>query len=644
MPIQSNAESIITEESCTAEEPSGSAMHRTPSALPGVSEFLDTVPSAAWILDRDGLPRHFNNAWQAYTGQSPTRDGVDEWQSTVHPDDIEDLERWHRGVPLAEGQCLLDVRLRRSDGLYRLFALTSTSPREGHLSAQLVLATDVEDRTARETDAKQAERELRKAVNWAPVAVWSCRPDGSADFINDQWLAYVGLSWDEARDGGWVAMLHPEDSPNHIGKWQISVETGTQFEVESRIIGPGGDYRWFLARANAVRDEAGNIAKWYGTNIDIHDLKETERALRRSEAFLSEAQRLSKTGSFGWNLTTGEVFWSDETYRIYGYAITTPPSIDLTLVRVHPDDRDSVQRVIEQAAVDMLDFETEHRLMMPDGSVRVLRVVARKQQVSSAWMFLGAVMDVTDVRRANDHLEKAQSELAHAGRVLTVSQMAASLGHEINQPLAAIMTNAEASLRWLNRDASNLDEVREGLASIIAGARLAREVVERIRPLIKKEAPSRQLIELSLLVEESRSLLQRGFEDSRVSVHLDLLKDVPKVRGDRVQLQQVIINIMINGLQAMTIQGDQPRQMIVRTSLEADDEVVVMIQDSGNGFNEEEQDKVFEPFYTTKPSGLGLGLSICRSIIESHSGRLWATNNDGGGATFLFSLPVARDH
>ncbi|HEX5077637.1 MAG TPA: ATP-binding protein, partial [Geminicoccaceae bacterium] len=365
--------------------------------------------------------------------------------------------------------------------------------------------------------------------------------------------------------------------------------------------------------------------------------------LRRADAYLAEAQRLSRTGSFGWNVASGEIFWSEEMYRIFGFDHPVALTTEMMIERIHPDDVEAVQRFIDRAPYDGGNWEFEHRLLMPDGSVKFLQVVAHAARDESGDLeFVGAVMDVTASKLSQEALHKAQSELAHLSRVMTLGELAL-IAHEVNQPLAAIVTNGEASLRWLARSPPETGEVRSGLQRIIGDAKRAGEVIHRIRALSRNVEPERVRLDLNSVVEEVGRLVQREVASHRVALRLDLASDLPAVRGDRVQLQQVIINFAINGIQAMAAVEGRPRELLIRSARTADDRALVAVRDSGSGIDPEHADRLFDAFFTTKPNGMGLGLSICRSIIEAHGGQLWARGNAGAGATFQFTLPPHDD-
>jgi PAS domain S-box-containing protein len=377
--------------------------------------------------------------------------------------------------------------------------------------------------------------------------------------------------------------------------------------------------------------------------LEIAKRKRTEDALRRSEAYSTEAQRLSRTGSFGWNVSSGDLFWSDESFRIFGYDKGLSATLDMVLQRVHPEDLALVQRIINRTAADGKHFSLEHRLLMPNGSVRHLRVVAHAVRDQADQLeFIGALMDITAAKRAEEDLHKAQADLAHVTRVTTLGELTASIAHEVNQPLGALVTNAEACLLWLGHETPNLDEARRNVEMIIKDGRRAGDVIRHVRALSKKTDPQMVPLDINDVVNEVVALVRREVHSQRVTLRRELAPALPAVLADRVQLQQVLINLVINGIEAMQAVTDRPRELVIRSHQDDAVQILVSVKDCGVGISPENVDRLFNAFFTTKTGGMGMGLSICRSIIEAHRGQLSASNNVGPGATFQFALPVCE--
>lgn len=494
--------------------------------------------------------------------------------------------------------------------------------------------------------------------------------------------------------------------------------------------------------------------------------KQTEEKIRQSEAYLAEAQRLSHTGSFGWRVSSGQLFWSNETYRILGVEDGTKPTLDLVIQRTHPDDLVFVQETLDRAVRDGANLDLEHRLLLPDGAVKYIHVVSHAIRDESGKLeFVGAVSDVSerkwaelelresernlrmlvdtipgmmgmnsadgsheysnqrlldytgktmaemvnlgwtnvfhpddidrtletwsqcvasgqshedefrlrrwdgvyrwfqarseplrdqegriirwytliydvdDRKNAQEALRKTQFELAHATRVMTMGELVASIAHEVNQPLGAIVTNGHACIRLLSREAPDLDKSREVIGRMIAEGMRAGEVIKRIRNLLHKTPSEKMSLSINEAIQEVISLVSGDVLSSKVELRTELAAELPPVVGDRIQLQQVILNLILNGKDAMSVLKTDARELLVTSRSDQAGEVVVAVRDSGPGLDLKNVGRIFDPFFTTKPEGMGLGLSISRTIIEAHGGTLWAAQNEDRGATIQFRLP-----
>jgi len=373
---------------------------------------------------------------------------------------------------------------------------------------------------------------------------------------------------------------------------------------------------------------------------DITERKRSELELRRSEAFLAEGQRLSSTGSFSWRVDTDVVTWSEELYRIYAIEQGAPVTLALMATRHHPDDIPLLNDKVDRARSAGSDFEHDHRLQMPDHSVKYLHMVAHATRDRDGRLeYIGAVQDVTQRRLSEEAVANARSELAHAARVASLGALTASITHEVSQPLAGIINNANTGLRMLAALPPDVEGARETVRRTIRDGNRASDVITRLRALFAKKDPNAETVDLNEATRDVISLSLSDLQRKRVILRTELAEDLPPVIGDRVQLQQVILNLFLNAADAMSNVDDRPRQLLIRTEQEEENRVRLSVQDSGVGFDLQGVDRLFEAFYTTKSSGMGIGLSISRSIIESHRGRLWAVPNDGPGATFAFSVP-----
>ena len=416
---------------------------------------------------------------------------------------------------------------------------------------------------------------------------------------------------------GWLG-AHWRHLAETLGRMRDELAAGTRAET------------WDLEKANAALQE------------DIVKYKQTEIALRRSEAYLAEAERLSHTGSWAYDVASGvPVYWSLERCRISQFdAAKGHPTLEEYRLLHTPEDWGKLMEAFQRAVRDKADFETDSREVFSDGTTKYVHIVGHPvlNAAGDVVELVGSTMDVTKRKQTEEALHKAQAHLNHMTHLTMMGELAASIAHEVNQPLAAVVTNANACLRWLNREAPDLGEAREAVRCIISDGNRGSEVIARIRALLKKEPPSSLRLNVNDLIQEMISLTQENLRG--VTLRIELMDELPYVSADRIHLQQVLLNLMTNAMDAMKNAVGRPRELRIQTTVNARRAVQVTLQDSGVGLNLENLEQLFEPFYTTKPQGLGMGLSISRSIIEAHGGRLWAEPADGHGAIFRFTLPV----
>ena len=743
----------------------------------------------AYLSEAQRLSRTGSFGWNVPTGElvwseetfrifqvdPKTKPTVEVVLQRVHPDDAtlvkETIER-----AAQDGKNFdFEHRLVMPDGSVKHVHIVAHAERDEPGELEFVGAVmDV-------TVAKEAEDKIRLIINTVPGLLWTARPDGWVDFLSQRWLDYTGMSLEQGLGWAWQPGYHPDDLGNLLSKWRAAVAERKPLEVEARLRRSDGEYRWFLKRAFPLFDHAGGVLGWYGGNIDIHDLKQAEAALRRIETYLTEGQRLSRTGSWAWSVKTREnLFWSRETYRIYGFDPDTErgrygPARD----RIHPADRRAFEETLEQAIQEQRDFVIAFRIVLPGGEVKHvhnlghpvldasgelveyigtmvdvpeqvraraaleeafakikkseanLRMIidaipalawstepdgavefvnlrwrnytglSTEQAQGSGWQaaihpddvgwlsdqrritmasgqpfelearmrrydgqyrwfinradplldekgkivkWYGTNTDIDDRKQAEEALRRAQANLTHATRITTMGELTASIAHEVNQPLTAVVNNANASISLLPKDAPGLEEVRQALTEIIEDADRASAVVARIRQLAKNAPFEKTRLDLRDVVTDVMALARHESATRRVTIRTELPPELLLVLGDRVQLQQVLLNLVVNGMDAMNTVGESERILRVRGSRQTRDgrfEALVSVQDAGSGISPEAMKRLFESFYTTKPQGMGMGLAISRSIIEAHGGRLWAETNRGPGATLRFSLPSA---
>ena len=496
-------------------------------------------------------------------------------------------------------------------------------------------------------EIKRSEDRLRLVTDTIPTLVWRAGPDGSPDFLNKPALDFTGLSLDQARLG-WPRAFHPDDKKGMLQKWSAIQASGIRGGLEARLRRIDGEYRWFLFQAEPLRDELGNITKWYGSATDIEDRKRTEEALRASEQrFRDYAETASD-----WLWETGpdhRVISISEHINAAGLVPSLLPGTTrwgiATDVAAEPE-KWRLHREMLDAHLPFRDFV--YSTVNESGSQVYVRSSGKPLfDVKGGFLgYRGTGTDITAVIRA-DHAEqalrKAQAELAHVTRVTMLGELTASIAHEVNQPLAAVVANAEASLRWLDRETPDLAAARRSVEWVINDGCRASEVIRRVRALANKADMEKVQLDINQVVKEAIALVQRELVRHRVLLRTELAPALPRIYGDRVQLQQVIINLLMNGIEAMEPVADRPRELMVRSSQDETGQVLLSVTDCGVGISADNANRMFNAFFTTKSSGLGMGLSICRSIVEAHGGRMSASGNEGPGATFQFVLPLHRE-
>jgi PAS domain S-box-containing protein len=511
-------------------------------------------------------------------------------------------------------------------------------------AANEVLRKEAGERKRAEEALAANERNLRLIVDSIPGMVSLLTPAGETELVNPQLVEYTGRTLEELRLWGTSDTIQAEDLPGVIQVFTRSITSGNPYDFELRIRRFDGVYRWFQSRGLAVRDADGRILRWCSLLTDIDERKRAEDALKRSEALLAEAQRLSRIGSFSWRVETDEITWSEQLYRIFEFDQGIPVTIELIGTRVHPEDITLLHDMIERLRGAGADFEYEHRLQMPDQSIKYLHLTAHGIRDNDGRLeYIGAVQDVTQRQISEEALAKARSELAQVTRVTSLATLTASIAHEVNQPLSGIVTNASTCLRMLAMEPPNVDGARETVRRTIRDGNRASEVITRLRALFSKKHTLAERVHLNDATREVIALSLCELQRNRVILRSELADHLPLVTGVRVQLQQVILNLLRNASDAMSTIDDRPRELLIRTERDEGDRVLLSVKDAGIGFDPQTADRLFETFYTTKNDGMGVGLSVSRSIIESHQGRLWATLNDGPGATFSFSIPRGPD-
>jgi PAS domain S-box-containing protein len=623
---------------------------RAEQALREQAALLDLTHDTVFVMDMDGVIKYWNRGAEeqyGWTAEEAVGRAVHDLLKTVFPAPPEQIQAELIRTGRWEGELLHSRKDETRVVVASRWALQRGE--QGAPIAILETSNDITERKRAEEAVRRTEKELRSVIEAIPALVSCAAPDGSAALVNRRWTEY-GLSAETA--GAWENVIHPEDRRRFAEAWQESLATGKPLDIEARWRrATDGEYRWLLTRAVALRDEQGNILKWYSIHTDIQDRKRIEEALRQSEAYLAEAQRLSHTGSWAFDLASNKyVYASEEFCRIYEVgALQDWPAKEAVFRQIHAEDWDRVNAGFERSAREKVDTEIEFRIVLPSGTAKHIQLIRHPvlNDAGDVVRLVGSVIDITERKRAEEERERLgrlEADLRHLNRVSMMGELAASVAHEVNQPLAGLVTSASACQRWLAGDVPNLEKARETARRIVHDGKRAGEIIARIRALATRTAATRkEELDLNETIREVLALVGDKAKKQSVIIRGQFADDVSPVLGDRVQLQQVVLNLVMNAFEAMTNVGERARELVITTRNIDGDRVQATVEDSGVGLDSNLIDKIFDPFYTTKPSGMGMGLSISRSILEAHGGRLWATAKGGPGTAFHFTLPKYHD-
>jgi PAS domain S-box-containing protein len=646
---------------------------------------VDSIPAGAAIMTTEGEVAFVNKRIIEYFGN--TIEDLKSWASSdaVHPDDLPRVIDAFRHSLATGDPYDVEERLRRFDGVYRWFQVRGHPLRDagGNIVRWYVLHTDIDDRKRAETQLAGEIRLLEMVASGRSLAEVL---DGLCHFVediaSDCYCGILLIDWRDLKLQKAAAPSLPDSYNDAIHGLPVRCETGpcaraaclkTQViaaDIETDPLWQQSSFR-AVALANGLRScwstpiysLAGRVLGTFAiyqhkpgsptplqqeliaqvTHIASIAIERAqgEAALKRSEAFLADGQRLSLTGSFSWRVPTNEITWSEQLYRIYEFEIGTPLTFERIRARVHPEDVSLLEkmRMIERDG-DGHDFEWRYRLLMPDGSIKYLHAVGHAIRDQNGRLeYIAAVQDVTEQRRSEDALAKARSELTKVARTTSLGVLTAAIAHEVNQPLSGIITNAGTCLRMLDAEPPNLDGARETARRTIRDGNRAADVITRLRALFSKEELALELLDLNDATREVLAVSLSELQRNRVVLHSELTEDLPNAIGDRIQIQQIILNLVRNASEAMAEVNDRPRELLIRTERDGGQHVRLTVRDAGIGIDHHNMDKLFDSFHTTKTDGMGIGLSISRSIAERHHGRLWAEPNDGPGATFSLSIP-----
>ncbi len=620
-----------------------------------LSQLVDMVPSLLWRLNPIGEPTFFNKRLIRFLGvDAAYRDKPYASQlaailkAAIHPEDAAGLlEKLNRSLATGE-RFFKRFRLRRADGVYRWVEGSAEPLRDesGRILQWYGLSHDIEDQLQAEEELRSSKQQLEQMIDAVPFNVLSFAPSGRMTYASQRYQDQVGSPAEQIQDFDALArdVAHPEDFPTMFRRAKNGFATGQPFVNRFRRRLKDGSYRWIEARAQPLRDVDGSIVQWYIASIDIEDEMQAQEALRERERFLWQLVE-TLPAMIDCAAPNGEpVYRSQQLREFLGYELeeldgAIKSRLDGTLdAGVHPDDLAGVKEQYAQCLSTGEPYARRHRLRRFDGEYRWVETRAAPMRDSEGNIVQWNVicLDIDGEVRAQGELRLAQESLARASQAASLAELSASIAHEVNQPLAAVVANSHACQRWLTAEPPNLERANKTVERIIRDANSAADVVSRIRALFKQSVETRTITMLDGVVAEARELLTEEAVRRRIRVNVDVERNLPPVAIDRIQIQQVLINLMRNGMDAMdSAAGDRVLRMRVRY---LGDVVRTEISDYGPGIAF--PDRIFEPFFTTKDQGMGMGLSICRSIIESHGGRLWAENNEPHGATFIFTLPI----
>ena len=621
---------------------------------------LQQQRSEAYLAEAQRLSRTGSFGWKPSTGEitwseetfrifqydratTPTLDLI---LQRVHPEDITLVRQTIERATQDEKDFNHQYRLMMPDGSIKHLHVVARALNEESDAGEFVGAVmDVTERKHAAEALLRTEAYLAEGQKLSHTGTWAC------DIVTREMIHsseehrhLFGLVPEMVRIPPFAEFyqrIHPDDRGPIVGDLERAMAAGTDVEAHFRVVLPDGTTRYMYGIGHPLVKPSGETGEFVGSVMDVTERKRTEEELHRSEAYLAEAQKLTHTGSWVWDVTKRRALHiSEEWYRIYGFDPEVGmPAWEQVLGRIHPDDRGKWQRTLDRAISEKSEYQVESRVLLPDGTVKYIHSVGHPvlNPAGDLVEFVGSSMDITEHERAEEALRCAQGDLARINRVSMMGELAASLAHELKQPIAAAITNAKTCVRWLRRDTPDMAEGCEAALRMIHDATRAAEVIDRVRSLYRRDTSDRERLDVNEIIREMIVLLHDKADRNSISICTQLDSGLPLITADRVQLQQVLMNLILNGIEAM---NDAKGELTITSKRTTDAQLLVSVSDSGQGLPGGEIERIFDAFFTTKAQGTGMGLSISRRIIESHGGRLWACANRERGAIFQFTLPI----
>jgi PAS domain S-box-containing protein len=506
----------------------------------------------------------------------------------------------------------------------------------------LFLAAVIEERVVGENELRESESRFRIVADAAPVLIWMAGVDKLCTFFNKPWLQFTGRRMEQELGNGWAEGVHEDDLEKCVHVYTNAFDVRQPFVMQYRLRRADGDYRWISDHGVPRYDAQGTFAGYIGSCVDVTELITKDEALRQSEERMRLAAAAVNLGIWEWHLGTDEIWATNARRAILGWPSTGKVTFEDFMSQVHSDDRNRIRQTIKDAIRDAKDYEAEYRLVLPDGVIRWMSTRGSIQfdTAGTPSRLLGINIDITARKQAELDAEHDRAELSHLSRVALMGEMSASIAHELNQPLSGILSNAAAGQRFIDRGNVDLSEIRDLLRDIVADGHRASDIVRGIRGMIKKEQVARRAVDLNEVVMDAVRMASPDAVLHSCQLDTSLDANLRTIEADPVQLQQVLLNLIINAFDAMRDTPVARRKVVIATESNGDGAVRASVRDHGVGISEEMRDRLFDPFFSTKSEGLGMGLAIVRSIVEAHGGTITAEDVDDGGARFEFVLPA----